>query len=328
MEFSLQELDKLFQILIKLYTCPVCSKQISDGDFKSVPYRSKFGEKSRHEFPTYIGVCPGCGVGIAFPVISEDQIKALYSEGGYWQTVNLNTSLKGFPVPFGLATVRWKLVEKHLGRSGKVKDLKILDIGAGHGCFGLVANSSHKFSIKEYHAIESDAHMAKHLSIIWKAWGCKTRLKVSKSVEQVDGEYDVVVLSHILEHLVDPGSLIRSARALLSKEGLLFVDVPNQDYLFRDDVFPHILFFSSRSLRLLLEGQNLHIISMGIYGREMYKSPLFINPPFGLKFAGLIVNKASKFLPAKFLVSFYAWYFGISSENAEGTWIRALCQKG
>ena len=135
------------------------------------------------------------------------------------------------------------------------------------------------------------------------------------------------MLSHILEHLQNTSSLLKSAKSLLSPKGLLFVDVPNQDYLFKNDVFPHNIFFSLASLKFLLEKEQLEIVSIGIWGRSMYESPSYARAPIIIKLLGKLVGLSNRFLPNKFLVSFYSWYFSVNHVNVDGTWIRALCRQ-
>jgi SAM-dependent methyltransferase len=45
--------------------------------------------------------------------------------------------------------------------------------------------------------------------------------------EQVAGSFDVVLFSHVLEHLVHPGNVLRDARRLLMPKGLIAVALPN-----------------------------------------------------------------------------------------------------
>jgi len=308
-------------------TCPVCSWPFSNGNFKLVAYPVKSREHDRDETPDSIRFCGRCGLGVASPPFSGEKLDELYVQGKYWQKRGQETSLRIFPVPFGLAQTRWRLIEKSIAQSKRIKKVRVLDIGAGHGYIGLVASASRNVSVGRYDAVEPDPVMRQYLQNLWKAWERKQRLSFVDSIEQTTGNYDIVVLSHILEHARDPLYLVKSAVARLSTKGLLFIDVPNQDYLFKEDVFPHNLFFSLPSLRFLLEKEPLEIISIGTWGRNMYKSPLHTNAPRSLKIIGEIAGRSGAFLPGKFLVPFYAWYFGVNSMDTNGTWIRALCRR-
>ncbi len=42
-----------------------------------------------------------------------------------------------------------------------------------------------------------------------------------------DGSYDLVLLSHVLEHLVDPARLLAEARRVVAEDGLVAVALPN-----------------------------------------------------------------------------------------------------
>ncbi|MEY4576978.1 MAG: hypothetical protein RL701_1681, partial [Pseudomonadota bacterium] len=73
--------------------------------------------------------------------------------------------------------------------------------------------------------------------------------------------YELVVLSHVLEYLYDPGALLRRLRATLGPEGRVLIEVPNADdrllSLWRGVYRPlcpgeHVSFFDATHLQQLL----------------------------------------------------------------------------
>ena len=68
--------------------------------------------------------------------------------------------------------------------------------------------------------------------------------------------FDVVVLSHVAEHLRDPGLALRSAHSALKPGGWLFVEVPNVlaprvEHVVNFFTFDHLYNFSPRTLERL-----------------------------------------------------------------------------
>ena len=76
----------------------------------------------------------------------------------------------------------------------------------------------------------------------------------------VKGNYDIILLSHVLEHLIDPQAWVSRIIRCLKKEGILIIEVPNDNSSFVRRSFryqtkqydePHISFFDSRSIVVL-----------------------------------------------------------------------------
>ena len=58
-------------------------------------------------------------------------------------------------------------------------------------------------------------------------YGVDVRTGLFEDVDLGDSRFDLVVLSHVLEHLTDPRAALEHARALCAPGGALFVEVPN-----------------------------------------------------------------------------------------------------
>jgi SAM-dependent methyltransferase len=81
--------------------------------------------------------------------------------------------------------------------------------------------------------------------------------------------FDLIVMSHVFEHLLDPGRILNLIRTSLAPSGVLYIEIPNipvesllryPDHMWvpRADN-PHITFFSMRTLRKLLESAGFEL---------------------------------------------------------------------
>jgi SAM-dependent methyltransferase len=76
--------------------------------------------------------------------------------------------------------------------------------------------------------------------------------------------FDLVLMSHVLEHLDDPAAELAAIRQVLAPRGAIFLEVPNRAGhlgLPIDDNRSHLHFFSANSLALLLSGGGLEVLA-------------------------------------------------------------------
>lgn len=70
------------------------------------------------------------------------------------------------------------------------------------------------------------------------------------------GKHDLVILSHVLEHFVDPGIALKQVRKLLRSDGKLMILVPDADppnRLLQQMTTPHTHYFTRWTLGLMLQ---------------------------------------------------------------------------
>jgi SAM-dependent methyltransferase len=68
--------------------------------------------------------------------------------------------------------------------------------------------------------------------------------------------YDIVILSHVLEHFVDPKRVITASLNALSKDGIIVIEVPNDVpgiVPLNGPDEPHLTFFTAQTLKALLD---------------------------------------------------------------------------
>lgn len=150
---------------------------------------------------------------------------------------------------------------------------KILEIGSGDGAV-LHELSKRQFS-KEFHALE----ISKDAISIIKQRNINNLKKITLfngyDIPYPDSFFDLVILSHVLEHVEYPRKLLIEAKRIAK---YIYIEVPLEDTIrlpknFRLNSSGHINFFNPRTIRYLIQSMNLFLISQIIKGHsfEVYK---------------------------------------------------------
>ena len=127
--------------------------------------------------------------------------------------------------------------------------------------------------------------------------------------------------------MTEPRDFLRSALSKLAKRGCVYIDVPNQDYRFKKNVFPHLLFFNRDCLKLLMQGCGIQVSAIGCYGNSMNASPLHFSKKMAVeRILGQIISRFRILLTEKWLIAFFSRYFDMDRQNDQGVWIRAIGQ--
>jgi 2-polyprenyl-3-methyl-5-hydroxy-6-metoxy-1,4-benzoquinol methylase len=114
-----------------------------------------------------------------------------------------------------------RIVEKHLG---SLKGKMLLDIGCGTGEY-LKAASDFSMDVT---GIDVDESLAANIR---KKYGYKVRTGLFGPGAFPRASFDVIVLSHVIEHLQEPSKLLECIRHALKSGGLFVMCTPNADSL-------------------------------------------------------------------------------------------------
>ncbi len=230
--------------------CPVCA---SRGIETVGAYRN--------HHPAFSGLqrahCLSCNMIFAAPMPSDEAMNdfnATYFESAHGGLVQSAEALAFF-------NAISKIRGRHLAEFLIKKDLiaaSILEIGPGHGFFAnnwLISNPG-----TLYKGLETDKSC--HPSLI------------SFGVELIDSlsdipSTDVVVISHVLEHVTDPGRFLANVTAGLKIGGVLFIEVPCMDWDYKPFDEPHLLFFDKHPMKLLLEKAGYLEIEVSYHGQKI-----------------------------------------------------------
>jgi SAM-dependent methyltransferase len=183
--------------------------------------------------------CLACGLVHAAPMPTQTELDAYYRRD-YWGDG---------PASVNPLTRAYYLAQAHarldfLG-GAPAEWRTVLDVGAGTGA--LLASLRARGFAGRYDAVEPDETLGAEIA----SWQAGT---VYPSLARVTArDYDLIVLSHVLEHMPDPASFLRGIVRLASSRGRLYVEVPNEDQRYKPSLEGHLLFFGPDTLRKALE---------------------------------------------------------------------------
>jgi SAM-dependent methyltransferase len=197
----------------------------------------------------------------------------------------LSTLLLEVPFPGKRPLANTRLFPQFLReavRLGLRRSSSILDVGCGEG---LLLRRMYSWGFQ--HLVGIDPFLSQPLELPGLT------LKKAK-IEEVEGTFDLIFLSHVVEHVENPKSFLASARRLLHAKGWLLVATPLADsYGYRKyqgswlglDPPRHLHVFTVGSLRELAKEAGLRLVRLcydpGELLWEASRRILLGEPPFG-----------------------------------------------
>lgn len=197
--------------------------------------------------------CPNCGLLRNFP-IPQKTTSTMADIGHRLENLELWES-------FGQNLIR--LISK-FQEKGK---LKVLDIGSNIGVFVNLAKKN------GWQAIGIDLDK-KRVEVGRKKFNIDLRCTDLVGAKFENNEFDVVVLSHTLEHIFEPEKLLQEIRRVLNEMGILVIEVPNIEGLpvkiqkirrqnwYGYDPRQHLWHFTPKTIHNLLEKHGFRILEL------------------------------------------------------------------
>jgi SAM-dependent methyltransferase len=156
----------------------------------------------------------------------------------------------------GIARLRLAFVKSFLDRHQIAVD-RVLELGPGPGFFARGWLEQSPGSI--YSVVETDSSCHESLQALG------ARLVGASDVVPAD----LIVMSHVLEHVSDPVAFIRAATRGLRQGGALSIEVPCRDWEHKALDEPHVLFFDKKPMQQLLTELGFGNIELSYYGRAV-----------------------------------------------------------
>lgn len=306
---------------MNLINCPSCQSE----NFESVSaYRAKSPELQNKEKVR----CKTCELVYLTPLpLKEDWEKynLKYFEKAHG---GLSINMRARAYHRALAKIRVQHVKKFI-ETKNIKVKNVFEVGPGNGEFAEYWKSL--FS-SHYEALETDSTLYERLRSLG--------VNILKTPHEHQEPADLVVISHVLEHTLDPLNFISSMTSAMKPGGVLFIEVPCLDFKYKNIDEPHILFFDKPAMVKLLHDAGFCQIELTYHGDEHKKLILQNQSPRisamirrGFEeISARMINRARKGSPETELTR-KEWIAAASfkphiEQIQPARWLRAMAKKG
>lgn len=266
---SSNETNKLEQLIQK---CPSC-----DSVTTSLIYDTSF-------FELPVLNCKSCSLFFTLQN-KKERIKDYYNDS-YWSVFRNLKNQKVADQKYDDAYIIKKIpgfLRNIIERTGVRKSLalsqlnylkphilgkNLLEIGSGEG-FLLEMFEKNGFNVS---GIEPSKINIEIINSKLKRGKCENKFVEDLSFS--DKRFDVIIMSHVLEHLINAKEILGMLKNGLMNNGILFIEVPNcQDQKTLEHSVktqPHMYHFSKQSLQKILEMSGFKVIQINTFTAEVF----------------------------------------------------------
>jgi len=245
--------------------CPVCSSGTDE-----LLYGQDFIDLlgiSLNRFEQRIVICKDCGMVYTNPFITDDEIKNYYSNMSCYEYDDNNNEYPDVHKKRSLN--QYNYINKYFNN---LNSKSILDVGCAlgytlslfkkDGCrvLGLEPSAKNKQIAKEKYDVEVETRFL--------------------DKDGLDGRmFDLVILSHVAEHLKHPSDIFENINRVLSGEGFLYIETPDIDLFDEQDLyqfsFEHINYFNIDSTKNLLQKAGFELVDSKIFYNDKSTAPFY-----------------------------------------------------
>lgn len=232
--------------------CPICSKKtaiIYRKDVKSV-YSSKSYD---------IMHCNNCTHYFTNPTFTQKELNDIYTNKYSYEAHSLIEKEK---------RMRAKNYARYISKLSKV--YSALEVGCMHG---LLLTELRARGLKVA-GVELDTEAVEYC----KKHGLEvTQSSIEDHLEKVNSKHDVIIMSHVIEHIANPKKQLVALRSRMPKDGRLVLITPNSKSKSRNlfgrfwgywQVPVHINHFNIDSIGHLLDEAGFKIVDKKFYGAD------------------------------------------------------------
>ena len=291
-----------------LQECVACrAEKITYWRLKNFEYTDGASQKEFHIYR-----CKSCGTGFLNRPPHVQWLKSIYQYSGQalTQTITLEEVLareEAFP-NCKMDAERMSQQAHHFNNSGNDR---ALDIGSG---FGFYTQSLRKLGYRTV-----SINPGKYENEVFRNMNGDEPLAVMIEDYQASEPFGVVMMSQVLEHLLEPNQVIGNVADLLSTGGVLVCAVPNYDSFLvkllgtKDNaclwVPEHVNYFTENGLKALVERNGFKVVKVEQITRIPFNA---LSKRLRLKGRpAAVVDGLIKYLQAPFAEFMHAFGLGI-----------------
>ena len=232
------------------------SETVSDCPLCNSEHSRLFDRRFFRGIPVVNRICQDCGLVFQSPRMTEAESADFYAnEYRLFNEGSLDPTARNMAAQYARADSLLEFSEPFMQRV-----TRHLDVGCSMGI--LLLHSVDKFHCQPVGIEPGERHRAR---------ASEQGLQVYASLEELEqaaaGQFDLISMAHVLEHLPDPvGYLVHLRETLLDPKGWLLLEVPN---LYAHDSFEvaHLVSYTAHTLIQTLEKAGFEILKIEQHGR-------------------------------------------------------------
>jgi SAM-dependent methyltransferase len=207
--------------------------------------------------------CNGCGFVYSKTSVAKKEYDAYYRSMSIYADSKTNTGAGENPCDKKRLFQSAECINSYLNNTQSKIDSRILDVGCANG--GLL-HSLRTMGYKNLCGIDPSAVCIRNL----KKLGIEGYIGSATYYPKSIGQFDLIILSHVMEHICNVREALRSLSKLLKPHGSIYIEVSNaSEYMnyisapFQDFNTEHINHFSVRSMSNLMGQSGFYIQKSG-----------------------------------------------------------------
>jgi len=205
--------------------CLVCRE---DSEFEALAEKDRYGLKCQNV------ICKSCGLIYINPRMTKESYSKFYQEDyRYLYSGHIEDYSKYFDSRYKDGKVIYELLQNNDCISNP-NETSVLDVGCGIG------------GVLKYFADQDFTTLGIDLGKEYIQYGIQNHglnLKIN-TIDNLESTYtpDIIIYSHVLEHIVDLSSELKKIHALLKDTGYIYIEVPGVYHLnnYRNDFLRYI----------------------------------------------------------------------------------------